>query len=221
MITSYFTATRGNIKNTILYNSMGNVRDKLYFVDNNTEGLAVVYNRFLKTQKDDNVVFLHDDIEFTESQDSIEYKLREAHRQFDIVGLAGATQQNIQEPALWHLMGGGFHGGNLRGAVAHKLTGTDKIHMTGFGPTPDRCLVVDGLFMSVNVAKAKSVAWQFNENYDFHHYDLASCLDAHKKKLKIGVWPIFVSHASPGLNNLNDPTFVRNQQKFLQEYANY
>jgi len=118
-------------------------------------------------------------------------------------------------------MAGGMQSGNVRGAVAHKIDGQDAIYMSGYGPTPSRCLVVDGLFMSVNVNKAAKAGWKFNENYDFHHYDIASCLDAHKLGMTIGVWPIFVSHASPGLRDINDPTFTKNQAKFLSEYKNY
>ena len=116
-------------------------------------------------------------------------------------------------------MCGGFTGGNLHGAVAHLHDGRSMT--TPFGPVPVRTAIVDGVFMSVNVKKVKEAKWKFNENYDFHLYDISSCLDANKKKLKVGVAPIHLIHASPGLRNFNDITFQKNQTQFLKEYASY
>jgi hypothetical protein len=78
-------------------------------------------------------------------------------------------------------MCGGFNGNNLRGAVAHPCNDHGQIFMTSFGPTPARVAILDGLFMSINTKRAKQVDWKFNENYNFHHYDIASCIDANKK----------------------------------------
>ena len=91
--------------------------------------------------------------------------------------------------------------------------------ITCFGSWPERCLLLDGLFMAVNLRRVLEVGWKFNTNYAFHHYDLASCLDANKKQLKMGTYPIYVNHASPGLADLNDTTFVQSQKQFLSEYA--
>jgi hypothetical protein len=117
-------------------------------------------------------------------------------------------------------MCGGFEGGNLRGAVSH-LIPNGQSHVTPFGPSPERVAIIDGVFMSVNVKKVRSVGWKFNENYDFHHYDISSSLDANKKKLKLGVAPIHLIHSSPGLRDFNDITFQKNQAQFLKEYASY
>jgi hypothetical protein len=61
--------------------------------------------------------------------------------------------------------------------------------------------------------------WKFNENYSFHHYDIASCIDANKKKLKLGVYPIWTIHKSPGLLDPASKTFLENQEKFIEEYS--
>jgi hypothetical protein len=118
-------------------------------------------------------------------------------------------------------MCGGFQGGNLRGFAGHITPDAQKVSITNFGQTPERVTVIDGAFMSINPKRAKQADWQFNENYTFHHYDLSSCLDANKKKLKIGVVPILTYHSSPGLRDINDKTFTENQAKFLKEYASY
>jgi len=92
---------------------------------------------------------------------------------------------------------------------------------TNFGPTPSRVVILDGLFISVLTSKVKQTGWKFNENYEFHHYDIASSLDANKMKLKLGVAPIWVMHNSPGLLSFEDKNFLQSQEKFLSEYSSY
>jgi hypothetical protein len=93
--------------------------------------------------------------------------------------------------------------------------------VTNFGPTPARVAILDGLFLSVKTKSVKETGWKFNENYKFHHYDIASCIDANKKKLKLGVAPIWVMHNSPGLLSFEDKNFNASQEKFLKEYSTH
>jgi len=189
------------------------------YEENNTEGLSKRYNDLIRTSKNlyEYIVFVHDDV-FVDDLNVCQ-KLIHAHRDFDIVGLAGGINPVIQKPALWHLMCGGFGGGNLRGAVAHPA-GPEAVAMTSFGSTPARVAILDGLFLSIKVSSIRSKKWQFNENYKFHHYDIASCIDANQKKLKLGVAPIWVVHNSPGLLNINDKMFTDSQETFMREYSN-
>jgi hypothetical protein len=223
---AFFSATRNTIEETLFYHSINRIVDRvkteheasIHFVQNNTEGLSLCYNKFLDKHRNkfDYVVFVHDDV-YIDDYNVVD-KITKAHTNFDIVGIAGGVNAKVIKPALWHLMCGGIGSGNLRGAVAH-FTNNEQIIMTTFGPIPSRVAVLDGLFISVNVKKAKSVGWKFNENYTFHHYDIASSIDANNKKLKLGVFPIWVTHRSPGLLDLNDPRFTTSQDKFVSEYS--
>jgi hypothetical protein len=181
--------------------------------------LSKRYNEFLNENIDDYdiIVFVHDDVFLDDGK--LRHKLITAHEAFDIVGVAGGLNPVIKQPALWHLMCGGF-GPNLRGFAGH-YTSDDKVAITSFGPTPARVALADGVFLSINTHTIKQTGWRFNENYSFHHYDIASCLDANKLQLKIGVWPILLYHMSPGLRSLEDKVFLLNQEKFLNEYSNY
>ena len=215
---------KSNEKDTLLYKSIQKSTDKLafdqiYFYFNNKEGLSKQYNAFIRNNASnfDFIVFAHDDVSIVDS--GVIAKLTEAHRTFDIVGVAGGVNPTITEPALWHIMCGGF-GKNLRGFAGHYIT-PEQISITNFGPTPARVAIADGVFLSVNVRAILEKNWTFNENYTFHHYDISSCLDANKKQLKIGVWPILLAHLSPGLKSLHDSTFLANQRKFIKEYKNY
>jgi hypothetical protein len=219
-IAFYFATRSQDPKSTLAYKSLSEINQgDIHYSSNNSQGLSVRYNEMIdKHIKDyDYIVFVHDDVQVDDF--NIKNKLTKAHEQFDIVGLAGGLNPVIQKPALWHLMCGGFQGNNLRGAVAH-FANNDQIFMTNFGPTPCRVAILDGLFLSVNIKKAASTEWRFNENYSFHHYDIASCLDANQKKLKLGVFPIWVAHRSPGLLSINDKTFTDSQEKFIREYTN-
>jgi len=218
---AFYSVTRGSINNTMFYESVNRLADEVDVVyeENNTEGLSKRYNDLIRTSKNlyEYIVFVHDDV-FVDDLNVCQ-KLIHAHRDFDIVGLAGGINPVIQKPALWHLMCGGFGGGNLRGAVAHPA-GPEAVAMTSFGSTPARVAILDGLFLSIKVSSIRSKKWQFNENYKFHHYDIASCIDANQKKLKLGVAPIWVVHNSPGLLNINDKMFTDSQETFMREYSN-
>jgi hypothetical protein len=218
---------KSSAKDTLLYQSIAEqsvddvyaVFDYCHYYESNKEGLSKRYNEFLETHIDDYdmIVFVHDDVYLDDGR--VRQKLAIAHEQFDIVGVAGGVAPVIREPALWHIMCGGF-GPNLRGFAGHYVS--DKtVSVTNFGPTPARVAIADGVFLSVKTEAIKRTNWLFNENFTFHHYDIASCLDANKKKLKIGVWPILLFHMSPGLRSLDDVTFLENQAKFINEYRNY
>jgi hypothetical protein len=223
---AFYFATRGaRERETLAYKSLQRLKEKDSNIDilyntNNTTGLSILYNSIIETHKTDytHIVFIHDDV-YVDDLGVCE-KLERAHTQFDIVGLAGGINPVIKEPALWHLMCGGFQSGNLRGAVSHPCA-KDQIMFTSFGPTPSRVAILDGLFLSVDTRKIKSVGWKFNENYNFHHYDIASSIDANYKKLKLGVAPIWVLHNSPGLLSFEDKNFRESQEKFIKEYSQH
>lgn len=219
-----YCTVKNNKQDTFLYKSLSRLMDYYAFdyshcYTSNKDGLCKKYNEFLTQYGDDYdiVVFAHDDVFIDDGK--IRQKLIDAHSHYDIVGVAGGINPVIREPALWHVMCGGF-GPNLRGFVGHCLP-EDKIAVTSFGPTPSRVAIIDGLFFSVSVKKIRAHNWKFNERYTFHHYDISSCLDANKANLKIGVWPILLYHQSPGLRSLNDKVFLENQAKFIKEYQNY
>lgn len=186
---------------------------------NNRMGLSKRYNEALKTYGKDYkcMVFVHDDVYIDDAL--LESKLQQAMQveKYDIVGLAGTLNPKIQYPSLWHIMG---DRSNHRGYAGH-ITNDQKKFMTGFGVTPSRVAIADGLFIAVNVEAVLSAGWQWNENFDFHHYDIASCIDANAKSLKVGVYPINVFHNSPGLESLQDVAWSKSNEKFLQMYGQH
>ena len=215
------TQVRENNKKALkIYQSLepmkAEVKLKIHF--ENTTGLPEVYNQYITPQtlaKHDVVLFAHDDLYVDDFK--LRGKLLSAMDAFDIVGLAGCLQPAIKKPALWHLMSSRE---NWRGYVAHPLQdASNRIAMTSFGPTPSRVAIIDGLFIAVNLSRALEANWKFNTDYNFHHYDIASCLDANEKHLKVGVAPINTIHNSPGLTNYDDESYQQSEQKFLDSYG--
>jgi hypothetical protein len=222
------SATKGKKEDTRLYSSLTQTdlakkSYKLEMYEDNKTGLPELYNKHLNKEtlaKHDVVLFIHDDVYIDDSAcfSKIGYAMRdEGGYGFDIVGLAGGRDISIKKPALWHLMSSSKFGTVVH--PADNLPDSARVSANCFGPSPERCLVLDGLFLAVNLQRAIDVDWKFNESFTFHHYDIASCIDANTKKLKLGVYPIWVVHSSPGLQDYWDESFQESQKKFLELYG--
>ena len=116
-----------------------------------------------------------------------------ATAKYDVVGLAGTAKFSLKKsPIVWN----NSPKDAWSGSVAHRSGET--VYSSTYGPTPKQCLLVDGLFLAVNVANITEKELLFNERFKFHFYDLSFCIEAYKKGLTVGTWPIWVIHESPG-----------------------
>jgi len=212
-------------EDTLIYQSLVPLKSigqkfSAHFFLNNTKGLSKVYNEaitnILYSDKDgdtDCMLFVHDDVYVDDG--FIFDKIEDGFSVYDIIGVAGAKNPKIKEPALWHLM---TERQDWRGFAAHFAPNMETIGMTSFGITPDTVDILDGVVLAINIKRVKETGWKFNENYTFHHYDISSTLDATKAGLTCGVLPIHIIHQSPGLRDINDPIFRESQKQFLKEY---
>ena len=211
------SATKGRKEDTLLWQTKDRELD-VYFKEGNTDSLQKVYNKaidFAIKENLDHIILCHDDIIL----ENFDYdKLKEHFRHYDVLGVAGASRINIQEPALWHLMGGGFGGGHLHGAVAHLQN--DKKTMTAFGSYPHQSLIMDGVFLAISRKAFKKVRFDESCPAGFHFYDLAYTLDASLAGLKCGVIDAYITHASPGLQSFTDD-WLAGQDWFLEKYKDY
>lgn len=190
---------------------------KLDIVWDNEDGMPTVYNRKLQEYKNTDVEFVvcvHDDVYIDDLK--LYEKLKQANGLgYSLIGLAGGLNPRLINPALWHIM---VERNQQRGEVAHPAGNNNQTMTTSFGPTPSRVAIMDGLFIAVHMPSVSKTDWKFNENYTFHHYDISSCIDANRKGLKLGVYPIHVIHSSPGLLSIHDKMWVASNEKFLEEY---
>ena len=213
------TCSKDDGKQSKLVMSLNEMKEKVSLVinANNSDGLSKAYNKQIVSEnliKHDIVLFAHDDVYIDDLK--LQGKLYAAinNLKYDIVGLAGTSQIEVKKPCLWHRMSDPK---NWSGAVSHPVN-QSKVSVSTFGVWPERCLVMDGLFLAVNLQRALETGWKFNENYKYHHYDISSCLDANRKRLRMGTYPIWVTHDSPGLRDINDTSFKQSEETFYNEY---
>jgi|TARA_R110000787_G_scaffold336_9_gene1294 GT2 family glycosyltransferase len=176
-------------------------------VHNNRTGLSEVYNTYLTEEyRDHLVVFVHDDVHLDDG--FVVEKLHEAHEKFDVVGLAGGNNPNFAPtgPPLWHLMTT-----DHTGFVSH-IFPDGRTNMSVFGDSKKPADLLDGLLISVDVTSVLDAGVTFDEDFDFHFYDLAFCFRAKRAGLTLGTWPIFVRHEGLGQPDARwhelAPTFI-------------
>jgi len=196
-----------------------------YFLENK-ESLPTVYNLAItKALKDDVdwIILAHDDIQLLDNP--IE-RLEELDGKFDLVGVAGTSKIELKSPALWHLMGGGFGSGNLHGCVQHLVqkygvNADDRYFSrsvpTNFGPYPHRVVMIDGVFMALNLKTMRDMRFDDYCPSKFHFYDLDFSLNCHMNGYRVGVGAIPITHESPGLREFTDD-WKSGEQYFLNKY---
>lgn len=195
------------------------VQPGLSIVTKNKKSLCKVYNQFIDealARDTDWIILMHDDVELeiTNVCDRI------LNTGYDVVGVAGTTKVELRPPALWHLMGGSFQSGNLRGAVAHGSSiGQERLLMTSFGPYPARCVMIDGVFMAISRKVFENVRFDESNPAKFHFYDLSYSLECHEKGYKVGVGNIPIIHESPGLREFTDE-WKAGEKWFLEKFGN-
>ena len=205
-------------ENTLLANSLKKVGDVNYYIETNNagenpKGLSKFYNECLERFSDrEYIVFVHDDVELVLSD--LSYQVTAAMEKFDVAGVAGCVNPKIQEKNLWHWMAE-VHG-NMRGFAGHSRSSDDFI-ITSFGPTPARVVILDGVFLAVNVQKLNDSEIKFDEQFKFHHYDIDFSLACNKNQLKLGVWPFIINHRSPGLANFHED-WVKSNELFINKW---
>jgi hypothetical protein len=178
----------------------------------NKKGLPEVYNNFIdRDYVSKRIIFVHDDVLIEDL--FWEEKLNIAFEKYDIVGLAGSKKCDLSRPSAWHLMSDRE---DHCGEVAHSHQ--KQVWTTCFGPTDSRVLVMDGLFIAVNVKKLMDTGTKFDERFNFHHYDITFCLRANKNKLKMGVMPIRVIHFGLG-DSMNTLEWQKSAELFREYYA--
>jgi GT2 family glycosyltransferase len=212
------TATKeSEISNTLLWKSIYNLGmdADILFAEDNKEPLSKVYNKFLREVRDDGydcVIFVHDDVVLEHDPTP---NLNKYFDEYDMIGVAGCSRAELKEPALWHLMGGGFGSPDLHGFAAHMHDGVKR--MTQFGAYPSRVLYIDGVFMAFNRNAIENMEFDETSPSSFHFYDLNACDIARKKGLKIGVTGITITHNSHGLSAITEDWKV-GQQYFLEQH---
>jgi GT2 family glycosyltransferase len=167
---------------------------------NNSNPLATLYNQAIdKAGNDDWLVFVHDDVAIDDFH--LYQRLEEAFQHFDLIGVAGNTRTGPNHVAWCYDMDpetgkliGTFRQGS--GAVYHSATTAQCL--SNYGKTPQACQIMDGCFLATKVSTLRKFKIRFDPQFPFHFYDVDFCRQFLKAGLRVGTWPIAVSHASAG-----------------------
>lgn len=167
----------------------------------NSRPLADLYNAAIEeAASEDVLVFLHDDVRLDDWL--LAQRLREALQQFDIVGVAGNKRVQPRQ-VTWYLQPEPIEPGVpcpwdhgfLSGAIGH---GAPRGRLSVYGPAPQEVRLLDGVFLAARAGVLKRSGVRFDPALAFHFYDLDFSLQAHEAGLRLGTWPIAITHASGG-----------------------
>lgn len=184
---------------------IGKVLDgvEIHLYPSNKRGLTKIYNEVINKCRNDpsTLVFMHDDI-YIYDMNFIDRIQKSAH-QYDMIGIAGSTIRNSCRPS-WYYHSYDFETKEfitddftyLSGTVGHGKY--DFFGVSYYGPSEQHVKLLDGLLM---VAKSETFiknSVRFDEQFDFHMYDMDICRQFEEKKLTMGTYPFSVIHASTG-----------------------
>jgi GT2 family glycosyltransferase len=163
----------------------------------NRRGLPEIFNAGIAAAGDDDIlVFMHDDVWI----DDIYFgdRIVEGLKAFDVIGVAGNRRRVPKQPswAFVSNIANNLDHPNLSGSVAHGKHPFGALEY--FGPVPGECELLDGMFLAArkSVLAASEVA--FDPRFDFHFYDMDICRSAKLRGLRLGTWPICLTHQSSG-----------------------
>jgi GT2 family glycosyltransferase len=182
----------------------------------NLSGLPVIYNKVIAEADDETMlVFIHDDVWIDDYYFC--QRVEEGLRRFDIIGIAGNRRRVKRQPA-WAFTGIPFvwdEKVNLSGAVAHGKHPFGNVSY--YGAVPAECELLDGVFLAAKKSLLSRYAILFDERFDFHCYDMDFCRAARAKSLKIGTWPISLTHQSGG--NFGTEQWMKNYRDYLDKWG--
>ena|SRR5215510_13682138 len=165
----------------------------------NREGLPDIFNpRIAAADSNDILVFIHDDVWIDDF--FLADRLIEGLQTFDVIGVAG-NRRRVQRQPAWAFVVvdeklAWDDKSNLSGSVAH---GTHPFgEVSPYGATPAECELLDGVCLAAKKSVLTSRDVFFDPCFDFHFYDMDFRRTARQKGLRLGTWPICLTHQSGG-----------------------
>lgn len=164
----------------------------------NKLGLPSVYNaQIVAATNDDILVFVHDDV-WVEDLFFAD-RIIDGLKTFGVIGVAGNKRRLPNQPG-WNFSNINFEPDAPEfwsGIVAHGQTSWSGVLL--FGPSFAECELLDGVFLAAHRKTLVERSVFFDPRFDFHFYDLDFCRTARLKQMKIGTWPISLTHQSAGV----------------------
>lgn len=217
-------ATRQNEKDFYLKTATGrSLFFKPSFIDlrlftNNKEGLPSLYNKVIKDSRNDpaTIIFAHDDLHILDFFWCS--RIKEGLKNFDVIGLAGNKRRVPKQPS-WAFIDDKFtwdNFDNLSGVVGHG-SGFPPSNLSIFGTPRQKVKLLDGLLLAVESETLIKNELFFDEQFNFHFYDLDFCRQAEQKNISLGTWDLALIHESGG--NFGSADWSVAYQKYLSKWG--
>ena len=164
----------------------------------NSRPLPEIFNRAIDAAgADDTIVFVHDDVWIDDWY--VAHRLEDALAAFDVVGVAG-NRRRLPKQQSWAFAGGTRreHFDNLSGGIFHGPP--ERAVPSRFGPTPLEVKLMDGVFIAARARTLRERGVRFDPRFSFHFYDTDFCRSCERAGLRMGTWPIALTHRSAGEN---------------------
>lgn len=178
--------------------------------------LADAYNRALDlAAPDDTLAFVHDDVWIDDWY--VAHRIEAALGAFDVVGVAGCrTRAPRQRSWLVADATDAQREATLSGGVFH---GTRESSVPSrFGASPERVVLLDGVFLAARARTLRDAGVRFDPRFRFHFYDADFCRSCEKAGLRMGTWPIALTHASYGQGGVG-PDWDEAYRLYLEKWG--
>lgn len=163
----------------------------------NARGLPQIYNEGISAADPHSiVVMVHDDVWIDDY--FLHQRVNEGLTNYDVIGVAGNRRRVPGQPA-WAFVNPNLEWdakANLSGAVAHGRYPFGAVSY--FGEAPVDCELLDGVFLAARHSVLTDKKVSFDARFDFHFYDMDFCRSARLNGLRLGTWPICLTHQSGG-----------------------
>lgn len=185
---------------------------------NNRHGLPQVYNGAIRrfAAEPAVLVFVHDDVHLLDF--FWPDRILQGLERFGVVGVAGNVRRVPNQPS-WVHVDERFtpdHARYLSGAVAHGAGWPpEQVHY--FGTVGREVKLLDGVLLAVRSETLQRHALRFDENFDFHFYDLDFCRQAERAGVTLGTVPMPIVHQSTG--NYRDESWRKSYAKYLSKWG--
>jgi GT2 family glycosyltransferase len=182
----------------------------------NKRGLGEVYNeRIAALDCAEYLIFVHDDVWIEDFY--LANRVIEGLERFDVLGIAGNKRRRDGQPS-WGFVDTEFHweeAGYLSGLIAHGNEPMGRI--SAFGPAPAECELMDGVFFAAKRDTLRQKEVRFDPQFDFHLYDMDFCRTARTRGLRLGTWPIALTHQGKG--KFATPDWFKNYERYIAKWG--
>jgi len=182
----------------------------------NRRGLPEVFNARIQALEDhDILIFVHDDVWIDDY--FLVDRVIDGLRTYDVIGVAG-NRRRVQNQPGWAFVDDRFtwdSKDNLSGNIAHG--GYPFGTVAVFGSVPAECEMLDGVFLAARKTTLIDKQVLFDPRFDFHFYDMDFCRSARAKGLRLGTWPICLTHQSGGA--FATPAWTEKYHAYLQKWG--